>query len=171
MSDSSSKHLSIMDWLKSLIPGYSGYLKLENRRENDRRTRQYISERISDCKKLLHDHLKVYLDRAELDAIASGDKLRSGLDMLQKQVDSQIDGNSKWFTDQEANANTLDRLSELDASTISDIDRIAKYLADPTIPTTETLHIDIPKALEVCGELREKLERRAKILLGEIAGS
>lgn len=167
MSDSSSKQVSIMDWLKVLIPGYSGYLKLEHRRENDRRTRQYISERISDCKKLLHEHLKVYLDHAELDAIASGDKLRSGLEMLQQQVDSQIDTYSTWFTDETAKGSVLDRLSELDASTVSDIDRIAKYLADPTVPTTEKLNVDIPKALEICRELRDKLERRAKLLRGE----
>lgn len=171
MSDSSSKQASILDWLKALIPGYSGYLKLENRRENDRRTRQYISERISDCKNLLHEHLKVYLDRAELDAIATGDKLRSGLEMLQQQVDSQIDGYSSWFTDETAKESMLDRLSELDAATVSDIDRLAKFLADPTVPTTEKLQVDVPKALEVCRELRDKLERRKKILRGEIANS
>jgi hypothetical protein len=65
----------------------------------------------------------------------------------------------------------LDRLSELDAATVSDIDRLAKFLADPTVPTTEKLQVDVPKALEVCRELRDKLERRKKILRGEIANS
>lgn len=171
MSDSTSKQTSIMDWLRSLIPGYSGYLKMETRRENDRRTRQYISERIADCQKLLNEHLKVYLENAELESIAAGDKLRSGLIMLQQKVESQIDANSSWFSDQTVKSLMLDRLSELDAATISDIDRIAKHLADPTVPTTEKLQVDVSKALEVCLELRDKLERRAKILRGEIAST
>ena len=41
---------SMLSNLSRLIPGYGAYREQESRREDDRRTRQFLSKRLADCK-------------------------------------------------------------------------------------------------------------------------
>jgi hypothetical protein len=158
---------SMLEWLKSMIPGYSGYQQLESRREDDRKTRKFLVDRLQEYKRLSQSYTKNFLQAAQLDQIAKGEKLRSDIDSLQQKIEATVDGNSNWFTQSKLDANVSLNLSQLDAAIVSDLERVGKYLADPDVPSLEPLVVELDKAAEALSEMRSKWERRNSILRGE----
>lgn len=158
---------SMLEWLKSMIPGYSGYQQLESRREDDRKTRKFLVDRLHEYKRLSQSYTKNFLQAAQLDQIAKGEKLRSDIDSLQQKIEATVDGNSNWFTQSKLDANVSLNLSQLDAAIVSDLERVGKYLADPDVPSLEPLVVELDKAAEALSEMRSKWERRNSILRGE----
>lgn len=158
---------SMLEWLKSMIPGYSGYQQLESRREDDRKTRKFLVDRLQEYKRLSQSYTKNFLQAAQLDQIAKGEKLRSDIDSLQQKIEATVDGNSNWFTQSKLDADVSLRLSQLDAAIVSDLERVGKYLADPDVPSLEPLVVELDKAAEALSEMRSKWERRNSILRGE----
>ena len=157
----------MLAWLKSLIPGYSGYQQMETRREDDRKTRKFLLDRLQEYKRLSQSYTKNFLQSAQLDQIAKGEKLRSEIDALQQKIDSTVDGGSGWLVSQKLDSSACQRLSQLDVSMVADLERIGKYLADPEVPSLEPLVVDLEKASEALSEMRSKWERRNSILRGE----
>lgn len=158
---------SMLEWLKSMIPGYSGYQQLESRREDDRKTRKFLVDRLQEYKRLSQSYTKNFLQAAQLDQIAKGEKLRSDIDSLQQKIEATVDGNSNWFTQSKLDADVSLRLSQLDAAIVSDLERVGKYLADPDVPSLEPLVVDLDRASDALSEMRSKWERRHSILRGE----
>lgn len=158
---------SMLEWLKSMIPGYSGYQQLESRREDDRKTRKFLVDRLQEYKRLSQSYTKNFLQAAQLDQIAKGEKLRSDIDSLQQKIEATVDGNSNWFTQSKLDADVSLRLSQLDAAIVSDLERVGKYLADPDVPSLEPLVVDLDRASDSLSEMRSKWERRNSILRGE----
>lgn len=158
---------SMLEWLKSMIPGYSGYQQLESRREDDRKTRKFLVDRLQEYKRLSQSYTKNFLQAAQLDQIAKGEKLRADIDSLQQKIEATVDGNSNWFTQSKLDAEVSLRLSQLDAAIVSDLERVGKYLADPDVPSLEPLVVELDKAADALSEMRSKWERRNSILRGE----
>lgn len=158
---------SMLEWLKSMIPGYSGYQQLESRREDDRKTRKFLVDRLHEYKRLSQSYTKNFLQAAQLDQIAKGEKLRSDIDSFQQKIEATVDGNSNWFTQSKLDADVSLRLSQLDAAIVSDLERVGKYLADPDVPSLEPLVVDLDRASDALSEMRSKWERRNSILRGE----
>jgi len=153
--------------LASIIPGYSSYLDREKRLDDDLRTRKYLASRLQACKQLLQAHLKNQLQAAKLDEIARGEKLRVELDTIQQKVESVASGNSNWFVPSKITTEVAQSLSQLDSAIVSDLDRVAKYLADPNVPALEGLQVNIEEAISAASDLRLKWERRVKLMRGE----
>jgi len=162
-----AKSGGMLDWLKSMIPGYSGYQEFETRREDDRKTRKFLVDRLQEYKRLSQSYTKNFLQSAQLDQIAKGEKLRSDIDALQQKIEASVDGKSNWFTQSKPDAAMSLRLSQIDAAIVADLERLAKFLADPEVPSLEPLVVDLDKASESLGEMRSKWERRLSILRGE----
>ena len=162
-----AKSGGMLDWLKSMIPGYSGYQEFESRREDDRKTRKFLVDRLQEYKRLSQGYTKNFLQSAQLDQIAKGEKLRADIDALQQKIEASVSGKSNWFTQSKPDAGTSLRLSQLDAAIVADLERLAKYLADPGVPSLEPLVVDLDKASESLSEMRTKWERRLAILRGE----
>lgn len=162
-----AKSSGMLDWLKSMIPGYSGYQQVEGRREDDRKTRKFLIDRLQEYKRLSQSYTKNFLQSAQLDQIAKGEKLRADIDSLQQKIEATVDGNSNWFTQSKPDPAISLKLSQLDAAIVSDLERLGKFLADPEVPSLEPLVVDLDKASEALGEMRSKWERRNSILRGE----
>ncbi|MBL8869555.1 MAG: hypothetical protein JNK90_07155 [Planctomycetaceae bacterium] len=162
-----AKSGGIIDWLKSMIPGYSGYQEFESRRDDDRKTRKFLIERLQEYKRLSQSYTKNFLQSAQLDQIAKGEKLRADIDMLQQKIEATVDGNSNWFTQSKPDAAISLKMSQLDAGIVADLERLGKFLADPEVPSLEPLVVDLDKASESLNEMRTKWERRNSILRGE----
>jgi hypothetical protein len=162
-----AKSGGMLEWLKSLIPGYSGYQKIESRKEDDRKTRKFLIDRLQEYKRLLQSYTKNFLQSAQLDQIAAGEKLRADIDALQQKIEAAVEGNSNWFVRPQEDPVATNRLSQLDAAIVADLERLGKYLADPEVPSVEPLVVDLEKAAESLAEMRSKWERRATVLRGE----
>lgn len=162
-----AKSGGIIDWLKSMIPGYSGYQEFESRRDDDRKTRKFLIERLQEYKRLSQSYTKNFLQSAQLDQIAKGEKLRADIDMLQQKIEAAVEGNSNWFTQSKPDAAISLKMSQLDAGIVADLERLGKFLADPEVPSLEPLVVDLDKASESLNEMRTKWERRNSILRGE----
>ncbi len=162
-----AKSSGMLDWLKSMIPGFSGYQQFEDRREDDRKTRKFLIDRLQEYKRLSQSYTKNFLQSAQLDQIAVGEKLRADIDALQQKIDATVDGKSNWFTQSKPDPSISLKLSQLDAAIVSDLERLGKFLADPEVPSLEPLVVDLDKAGEALGDMRSKWERRNSILRGE----
>lgn len=162
-----AKSGGMLDWLKSMIPGYSGYEQFETRREDDRKTRKFLIDRLQEYKRLSQTYTKNFLQSAQLDQIAQGERLRSDIDSLQQKIEATVDGNSNWFMQSKPEPAVSLKLSQLDAAIVADLERLGKYLADPEVPSIEPLVVDLDKAAESLSEMRSKWERRNSILRGE----
>lgn len=112
---------NFLEKLASEIPGLAGYRERENRRETDRRIREYLAKRLDDGRARLNDARNRATDAGELnllDAIGRLDRT------LQKSVSSlrfADYGFSGLFDQLKIKEAELDQIYAYDASLVADV--------------------------------------------------
>lgn len=147
---------SIIQDLKSLIPGYGAYQAQESRREDDRLTRGFLVKRIDQC--------KTQLDRLGSQAAKEGDlelplqleKLRAELDRARTRLAAAVEGYSGWFSSRVIDEKLLTQVSEQDSNLVSVVDLISKQLDEKPM--------DNSQIRDSIALLHQRVDRRAELL-------
>ena len=95
-----SRHAQNKGWLESMvqkIPGFSGYLAKEDRRESDYLARKWMADRLQQAKRGLDDTLRKLVDDSQLDALPAWERIRTRLDGLISKIRSAERGYSGFF--------------------------------------------------------------------------
>lgn len=145
--------------LKSLLPGYSSYQAIESRRNDDRMTRQWVVQRIDDCKSQLDSLGMRAASTGDFDTIMQIEGFRNELDRARSRVASAVEGYANWFSSQSVDQHLLKQLGQQDESLVSVVDLIS------------TLIPQLPKSSEQLEEniqlLHQRIDRRALLLQKE----
>ncbi|MEY4085803.1 MAG: hypothetical protein RL074_1590 [Bacteroidota bacterium] len=62
----SQRKINILDKIGRLIPGYSGYAVRDEKRNTDKRTREFIALSIQQSENLIIQHQKVLINKGEI---------------------------------------------------------------------------------------------------------
>ncbi len=148
-----------LESLAKLIPGYSGHLKLEQRREDDRLTRAFLSRRLKECKTALDSKLRQLMNTDPLQGVAEGEKIRKSIQHIQMRLESAVEGYASWFDQRVVDEALLKKVAETDASLVGLVDRLHQ-----AIQTESKGSIDIAVIESILHQLEQRIDRRHEIL-------
>ncbi len=156
---------SLLRDLAKLIPGYGAYLDQESRRSDDRRTRDFLVQRLGDCKAQLDKLGKQAATAGNLDLPAKLEVLRARLDHAQRRLSAAVEGYAAWFGDRTVDAELLEQVAKLDAALISVVDQLdalgGQLEAEPTPGRLEDSDY-----VELLDLLHQRIDRRSQLIVG-----
>lgn len=147
---------SIIDQLKSIIPGYGAYHAQESRREDDRLTRQFLVKRIDQCKSLLDDLGGHAARSGDLESPLQFEKLRNELDRARARLAAAVEGYSGWFNNRTVDEKLLAQVAQQDSNLVSVVDLIGQQLQEKPLA--------LDKLKETIALLHERIDRRGELL-------
>jgi hypothetical protein len=156
-----SEEKSFKNWIDKIaksIPGFRGYYKKEERRENDHRLRGRIAKKLKTIKGVLNDKSLLATksgDLGPLDEIASVDK------KLEKLIDSILYtdyGYSGFFDQKEVDLDTLRLIYEADLTLMEWVENFKNNA------TVDSNLAEISKNIKTGFDL---LDKRLKIVEGD----
>jgi len=158
-----------MDLFKKIlskIPGFSGYMERQNRRDSDKLIRDRIFSRFRELESRLSGVQRDFIARGELDYIddleASAIKMRTFAD----RVRTATRGYSSLFEAVKINEEELRRLYEYDASMLDLVDEVSRAIDHIEASVgTDGLPAAIRNLETVTRQCIETFDRREEIIL------
>ncbi len=164
------EHLENRPWLERIlghIPGFSGYLQRERRREADALQRNFLADRLQRSKRAIDTVTRELTARGMIDLLGDFDRLRGQLDKLMAQIRGAMHGYSGFFDLVQIDEKALDRVYEHDADMLDRVEELAEMIED--LPR-ERDPAEIAGRVQKCREQADEVERvfamRAEILQG-----
>jgi hypothetical protein len=151
-----------------MLPGYNSYLESESRRKEDRKAREYLAERLQECKADLQTYVKGRLSVGDLDAVLAGEELREQINHIQSKTLAAFEGYSAKFDAQKVDADLLKRISDFDSDLVSVVDRLQQQILrrdtahQENVPAETTLQFD--QATQWVTMYKERFDKRSQLL-------
>ncbi len=160
-ADSRNLIESIMRW----IPGFSGYLEREYRRDSDSMSRRWLADRLDKAKPSLDELVQTMTSNGQLDGLDGIDRFRSKLDHMVGRFRSAPHGYSGFFDYVRIREEELNDVYVLDASMFQTVDELAAQIETVAETPDETVAklADVTKKL---AEVDRQFDKRADILNG-----
>lgn len=155
----------VIEGILQHIPGFSGYLEREYRRESDQLARKCLEDKLQSVKQNLDRHLANLVDQGELATLAPGERLKTRIDTLQNKIRSSVRGYSGFFDFVRVDRSRLDNVLALDLALVKaaeSIEAASKALVQEKSASQDKLN----QLGETIGELDDKFSQRAEILSG-----
>jgi len=132
----------IADW----IPGLKGYRAREDRRETDKRLREYLATRMDKAKDRV-DEIKLELtNRGNLSALQPVGELHRKMQRVTDTLRFATYGYSGFFDQVKIKEEELDRIYAFDLQIMGNVEAVEAALADPERPVE--LAMEAVKALD-----------------------
>ncbi|MFO0922555.1 MAG: hypothetical protein U0905_08740 [Pirellulales bacterium] len=151
-----------LESLAKLIPGYSGHLQLEKRREDDRMMRAFLSRRLRECKTSLDRNLRALAEVNPLQGVAEGEKIRKSIHHIQNRLDSAVEGYASWFDQRVVDDELLKRVADTDAGLVGLVDRLHQ-----AIDMKSKNGMDIVVVESLLSQMEQRIDKRHEILHGD----
>lgn len=145
--------------LKSFLPGYSSYQAIESRRNDDRMTRQWVVQRIDECKSQLDSLSLRAVSTGDFETIMQIEGYHSDLDRARSRVAAAVEGYASWFDSRWVDQHLLKELGQQDESLVSVVDLIGTLI--PQLPQTSQ------QLVENIQLLHQRIDRRTLLLQQE----
>lgn len=129
-----SRHAQNKGWLESMaqkIPGFGGYLEMEDRRESDHLVRKWMADRLQQSKRGLDETIRQLVDTGNLDALSSWERVRTRLDGFINKIRGAERGYSGFFGFVKVNEDVLAQVYNSDLVLVEDIRALAEQLEKP----------------------------------------
>lgn len=158
-----------MDLFKKIlskIPGFSGYMERQNRRDSDKLIRDRIFSRFRELESRLSGVQRDFIARGELDYVddleASAIKMRTFADRIR----TATRGYSSLFEAVKINEEELRKLYEYDASMLDLVDEVSRAIEHIEASVgTDGLQAAIRNLEAVTRQCIETFDRREEIIL------
>lgn len=155
------RHAQERGWIEAFarwIPGFSGYLDREDRRESDRLLRTYAAEQAAACKQAITQHQRSLLDSGKLDDMTSWERAVGKCDRLANEFRGDVQGYSGFFDFVTIGSEVLAGLYELDKKIVSDLETLGKKLKSPGDLAAAEIIAALDSIAEEFGRRRRTLE-------------
>ncbi|MCY2976515.1 MAG: hypothetical protein NTW52_17805 [Planctomycetota bacterium] len=151
-----------------MLPGYNSYIESENRRKEDRKAREYLAERLQECKGDLQSYVKARLAVGDLDSVLSGEKLREQINHIQSKTLAAFEGYSAKFESRKVDAEVLKRIADFDSDLVAVVDRLQQQIlrrdtAHQEVVSAETM-LDFEKASQWVSMYLDRFDKRNQLL-------
>lgn len=118
------------NWLERLgekIPGYSGYVQKERRRDLDKLHREHLADRLRAIKQHLSDAVRELTDTGRLMEVGPIDRASKKLDQAENRVRFASYGYSGFFDVQKVEEPQLDRLYQFDLALVQKVEEVEHH--------------------------------------------
>ncbi len=118
-----------LERLANSIPGFKGYREKELRRDADRLQREYLANRLDECKKTLNTLAASATRTGGLDAINDIEAARKRLDKVINRIRYADRGYAGFFDAVKVNEAVLDRVYQFDLSLLQGVEDVRRAAA------------------------------------------
>lgn len=164
MTDLQSPQEGTLERLMRHIPGFSGYLDRERRRDADKLQRDFMAKQLSGVKRKIQNAQEEVLAAGNLSLVERFDKVNNKLDRVVERLGHASYGYAGFFEVPEVNEGELQSVYEHDLSLLNEInllDSTAASLAGSPDPGGQ-----LGSLLNSVQELDTKLDDRERLLKG-----
>ncbi len=110
----SQRKINILDKIGRLIPGYTGYAILDEKRNTDKKTREFIALSIQLSENLIIQHQKELLNKNEIQQMKEWETVRKLLNTLYSKIKNTSYGESSFFSENQLKEEELDMIYSFD---------------------------------------------------------
>ncbi len=121
---SEGRQLNFLEKAIRIIPGYKGYKRKEERRDNDALFRSMLADKLESLKTIATDSLVNLKGPAALKAAGGFDRLTKKLEKAADLVRYASRGYRGWFDMHKVQEEELDRLYEFDCALTEDVESL-----------------------------------------------
>jgi hypothetical protein len=148
--------------LGHLIPGYTGYVRREARRDTDSMLREAIARRLDEAKTPVDDIIRDRTAGGGLDRLSNLNRFKSQLSSAADMIRYASYGASGLFDLVQVKEQDLDNLHQFDLSIAQDADNIARKVE--SLAAAEDADAECRNMIKELDQLREKIRAREKII-------
>jgi hypothetical protein len=130
MSSNPSDQRNWIERLSSKIPGYSGYVDRERRRDVDKIHREHLADRLRSLKTPLTELLREMTNSGRLLEVGPVDSAIKKLDKLENRIRFASYGYSGFFDVVKIQQAQLDSIYQFDLALVEHVDRIEAELSE-----------------------------------------
>ncbi|MEW4453935.1 hypothetical protein AB1L30_14770 [Bremerella sp. JC817] len=164
-----AKNRGLVESILKYIPGFSGYLSREYRRESDSMTRDFLADKLQKSKKGLDEYGHTLVALGALDQLPMLERLRSRLDLAINRLKAQMPGYSGFFDFVQVDEELLTDIYEHDLALVQQVDAIATEIEG--LATTQLTPAQVvPQITAKLDGLLQKIDHRENMLKGVAAG-
>lgn len=110
----SQRKINILDKIGSLIPGYTSYAIRDEKRNTDKKTREFIALSIHQSENLIIQHQKGLLNKNEIQQMNEWESVRKLLNTLYSKIKFAPYGESSFFSENQLKEEELDSIYSID---------------------------------------------------------
>ena len=110
----SQRKINILDKIGRLIPGYTGYAIRDEKRNTDKKTREFIALSIQLSENLIIQHQKELLNKNEIKQMKEWETVRKLLNTLYSKIKNTSYGESSFFSENQLKEEELDMIYSFD---------------------------------------------------------
>jgi hypothetical protein len=126
----SQRKINILDKIGRLIPGYSGYAVRDEKRNTDKRTREFIALSIQQSENLIIQHQKVLINKGEIQQTKEWETVRKPLNSLYSKIKHASYGESSFFSENQLKEDELDNIYSIDLEMVERTQFISKTIQE-----------------------------------------
>lgn len=130
MSSNSSDGRNWLERLSSKIPGYSGYVDRERRRDIDKQHREHLADQLRSLKQPLTDLVRELTSSGRLFEVGPADSAIKKLDHLENRVRFASYGYAGFFDVVKIEQSQLDSIYRFDLALVESVEKIETKIAE-----------------------------------------
>jgi hypothetical protein len=159
------------NWLERLgdkIPGYSGYVDRERRRDIDKLHREHLADRLRSLKTPLTEVIREFTSSGRLFEVGAIDSAIKKLDQLENRVRFASYGYSGFFDVVKIEQQQLDAIYRFDLALVENVDKISAIVNDfkGRVGTSESLKAATSELTAALDETGRSFDERYKVIDG-----
>lgn len=163
------------NWLEQKlrsVPGFSGYLEKEERRETDKKLREHLANRLGQTRSRLDPVMRELTDRGGMetfDLVEKLDRVKKALEKLTDRIQYASYGYSGLFDVVKIREPELDRLYRFDVALLERVEEMqnaVESLEDADL-SPEEMRERVKEVLQLSREFDEHLDARRELLMSE----
>ena len=159
---------AMLDELMRKIPGYAGYRDRENRRDADKKHREFLAQRLTGKKRSILDVGEILMAQGGLSHLPTLDNLTNKLDRVVERTRHASSGFSSFADSNVVDVQRLDVVYEHDMAlleTVENLDLLIKQL-ETAAEMNDNVGQALRKVKSGIDEVDTHLDKRDKILKG-----
>lgn len=160
-----SENRGAIESILRYIPGFSGYLEKEYRRESDALARNWLADRLQRAKLSLDEYGHTLVNLGQIDQLPVLERMRGRLDRAISRLRGQMPGYSGFFDYVQVEEGLLDDVYDHDLAMLKRVDDLAKNLEQ--LPSSGQAPLQTVPAIQAeVDQVLADIDKREDLLKG-----
>jgi vacuolar-type H+-ATPase subunit I/STV1 len=127
------RNKNFFDKIGSLIPGYSGYVERDGRRNCDKILREGITSQLNEIEKILYEKINEALKAKDKEQMKEIEELRKQINTFSSKVKYAPHGATAFFSDNQIKEDELYKIYQMDLDLAEATDNLHRNITELTL--------------------------------------
>jgi hypothetical protein len=167
MNMGEGRELGFLEKAIRLIPGYKGYKRKEERRDNDHLFRTMLVSRLDQLRMDLNEIPADLRGPAALKSVTDFERIGKRLERVTDEIRFASRGYRGWFDMHKVREDELDKLYAFDVSLVEDIEKLEEALEVLQVAAAAESELKDPidRMVEILVEFSKKMSQRSELMI------